>query len=200
MDILVFTPVCRLEPETVLSLLRLEWDGPLSVLLQKDNPTDNGYINHFHQYERGRNYFLRGDYDAMMVIESDVIPPSDTLKRLVALDCDVAYGCYLFQSEVVNVLERYKQPARNMGESLTGRGLWEAALAQGIVKCSGSGLGCTLIQRRVLEAVPFRFRDKGPHCDWPWTEEVYRAGFSMMADTGVLAGHKMPDGRVLWPV
>jgi len=198
-DVLVFTPVLRLEPETIQAIFSLEWDGPMSVLFQRDNPTGNPYIDHYHQYKRGRQTLLLGAYDAMLVIESDIIPPPDTLKRLVALDSDVAYGCYMYRSGVVNILERYKQPARNMGESLTVRGLWESAKKQGIVECSGSGLGCVLIRRKVLEAVPFCYRESGPHCDWYWTEDVYRYGFSMKADTEVIAGHKMISGKVLIP-
>jgi hypothetical protein len=211
LDVLVFTPVYRLEPETVLALLRMEWEGPLSLLLQKDNPfrtgqaRADGVANHYHQYIKGRDFFLRGDYDAMLVIESDIIPPADTLKRLAALDCDVAYGCYLFRNQrnpVVNVFERYPDKngsqARNPGESLTVRGLWPKAKQRGVVPCSGAGFGCVLIKRRVLEAVPMRL-EGGGHCDTPWTNDVYRAGFSMMADTGVLCGHVDEDGTVLWP-
>lgn len=199
-DVLVFTPVLRLEPETVFALLRMEHDGPITVMLQRDNPTGNGYRDHYHQYKRGRDLFLSGPYDAMLVIESDVIPPENTLTRLLALDADIAYGCYMFQSNVVNVLERYKQPARNIGESLTVRGLWPAAKRQGIVECSGAGLGCVLIRRRVLEAVPFKPVDgTSGHCDWVWTEDAYRAGFTMKADTMVVCGHKLPNEEVLWP-
>jgi len=100
-----------------------------------------------------------------------------------------------------NVFEKYPQPARNIGESLSVRGLWPAALEQGIVECSGGGLGCVLIKRHVLEAVPFKPVDGlSGHCDWIWTEDVYRAGYSMKADTAVICGHKDVDGTVLYPV
>jgi hypothetical protein len=198
MDVLCFTPVKRIQPESVFSLLQMEHDGPLTVMLQRDNPDGFGLTDHLHQYQRGRDFFLRGDYEAMLVIEDDIIAPVDTLTRLIAVDADVAYGCYQFRSDVVNVLERYTQPARNMGESLTGRGLWEAAKNQGIVECSGAGLGIVLIRRAVLEAIPFKLAGGG-HCDWNWTEDVYRAGYTMRADTSVIAGHKIADDTVLWP-
>lgn len=137
----------------------------------------------------------------MLVIESDIIPPADTLQRLAALDCDIAYGAYVFRNQecpVVNILERYKQPARNMGESLTVRGLWEDAKKKGVVECSGAGLGCILIQRDVLATIPFQPPDPA-HCDWQWTEEAYRCGFSMKADTLLHCGHKDVDGAILWP-
>lgn len=207
-DVMVFTPVYRLEPETVQALFALAWDGPLTVVLQRDNPLASGdarldgYANHLHQYRRGRELFLRGGYDALLVIESDIIPPADTLQRLAALPADVAYGAYLFRGgRVVNILERYygwPRQCRNMGESLTGRGLWQAAVDQGVIDCSGSGLGCVLIRRHVVEQIPFEAPPEPGFFDWQWTQDVYRAGYRMMADTAVQCGHKDTTGEVLW--
>lgn len=210
MDVLVFTPIYRLEPETVEAIFALEWEGPISYLFQRDNPLPGddrrtGVQNHLHQYQRGREVFLRGRYDAMLVIESDIIPPPDTLKRLAALECDVAYGCYVFRGgdgKTVNVFERYQDGSLNIGESLSSRGKWQWALRQGVIDCSGAGLGCVLIRRHVLEAIDFRILTPGVtkiHCDTWFTHDVYKAGFSMRADTAVRCGHKTPAGVVLWP-
>ncbi len=208
-DVLTFTPVHRLEAETVTALFALEWAGPLSFLLQRDNPGNSGVDNHWHQYTRGRETFLRGPHDALLVIESDIIVPPDALTRLAALDCDVAYGVYVFRSkvsQVVNIFERYPEsggrPARNIGESLTVRGLWGEAQQRGVVPCSGGGLGIILIKRHVLEAVPFPMPDdlRGKtFCDSPWTQAVYSAGYTMRADTRVICGHKDTDGEIFWP-
>jgi hypothetical protein len=212
-DVLVFTPVLRLEPETIKAIFGLEWGGALSVLFQRDNPVtcedprEQAVRNHYHQYKRGRSAFLAGSYDAMLVIESDIVPPKDTLTRLFSLQADLAYGCYYFQkNDVVNVFERYQvspgqPPARNIGESLSVRGLWPGAVAQGVIECSGGGLGCVLIQRHVLEAISFRigWPESKAHCDSYFTIDVYKAGYSMKADTGVLCGHKTEEGVIKTP-
>lgn len=211
LDVMVFTPVYRLEEQTVQALMALE-GGPVTLVLQRDNPRRSddarrdGWDNHLHQYQRGYDLFMAGRFDAMLVIESDIIPPPDALARLAALPCDVAYGAYVFRQgpgDVVNVLERYyKWPrqARNMGESLTVRGLWAAAMKQGVVDCSGSGLGCTLIRRPVLESAPFLPKADGSgFFDWEWTQTVYAQGWRMMADCLLHCGHVNEDGRVLWP-
>jgi hypothetical protein len=140
----------------------------------------------------------------MLVIESDIIPPADTLRRLAACEADIAYGCYLFRGgEVVNVLDRYyawPKQARNMGESLMVRsGLWEAAKKKGIIDCSGSGFGCVLIRRRVLEETPFEAPKDPGFFDWDWTQTVYSKRYLMRADCQLWCGHKDTDGRVLWP-
>lgn len=200
LDVLVFTPVYRLEPETVAAVMALEWDGPISWLFQRDNPTGNGRENILHQYIRGRETFLAGRYDAMLVIESDIIPPPDTLKRLAALGSDVAYGVYRFRhSDIINVFERYPGTPRNEGESLS---IWPEKLAdalrRGHLPCSGGGLGCALIRRRVLEAIPFRNEETGA-CDTPFNRDVMRLGYRQMADMGVTCGHKDEMGKVIWP-
>ncbi len=200
-DVLIFTPLLRLEADTVQALLSLEWEGPLSLLLQRDNPTGDRVRDHLHQYRRGREAFLRGPYDAMLVVESDIVPPADALARLAALECDVAYGCTVFRNKSyrwVNIMERYPGQARNTGESLTVRGLWQAALRQGVIECSGAGLACVLIQRHVLEAIDFRV-EQGTYCDNWFTRDVYSAGYSMKADTRVLCDHVDEDGTVLRP-
>jgi hypothetical protein len=139
----------------------------------------------------------------MLVIESDIIPPADTLKRLAAIDADLAYGAYVFrQSPVVNIMEFYHEGALNVGESLTVRGLWGGAKKKGVINCSGAGLGCVLIKRHVLEAVEFRVSSLPTarvHCDSWFTCDVYEKGYTMKADCNVLCGHKDEDGTIIWP-
>lgn len=219
-DVLVFTPVLRLEPVTVTALMALEFDGSLSLLFQRDNPEPgargvlgSGGVhaadvrNHLHQYQRGREMFLRGDYDAMLVIESDMVPPPDVLDRLSACRADVAYGVYRFrQIDKVNLLERYPVNAETgaltpiVGSSLSDREHLLRRLARdGRIACAGSGLGCVLIRRRVLEQIPFRHpRSPIVYCDVPWTEDVYTAGFSQVAAM-IVCGHVTEDGVILWP-
>lgn len=197
-DVFVFTPVLRLETATVQALMDLAWEGPLTLHLQRDNPSGNPVVDHLYQYQRGRDAFLAGGYDAMLVVESDIVPPADALQRLAALDVDVAYGCYMFRpGSIVNVYERYPQPAANMGESLTVRGLWESAKAAGVVECSGAGLGCTLIRRSIIRDHPFEMEPGAAgFFDHYWTQQVYRSGASMAADTAVRCEHIDTDGSV----
>ena len=205
-NVMIFTPAYRLEPETIKALMELEWEGGLTFMVQRDNPTQDKKMNVLYQYQRGRDQFLLLGYDAMLVVESDIIPPKDALKRLAALDVDCAYGVYNFRgTKIVNVFERYPdfngERARNVGESLSFKPwLVQRALKIGRFPCSGGGLGIILIRRRVLEAISFRREhSQGPDCDTYFTQDVYERGFSQMADFGVLCGHKDTDGKISWP-
>lgn len=200
MRVQVFTPVYRLEPETVQAILALRWDGPLTWVLQRDNPHSDGRLNILHQYQIGRERFLAGDDDAMLIVESDIIPPPDALEKLAALRADVAYGVYRFRaSDVINIFERYPGEPRNEGESLSlhPRKL-ERALSARRTACSGGGLGCVLIRRHVLKEIDFRLGETA-HCDTYFNRDVLRAGYSQVAEMSVVCGHKREDGVILWP-
>jgi hypothetical protein len=209
-DVLIFTPVLRLEPETIKAITALEWEGAKSLLLQCDNPHPDQrdklkrrVMNHLHQYQRGREVFLDGRYDALMIVESDIIPPKDALIKLAKMDADLAYGVYRFRlSNVVNIFEMYPGKPRNVGESLSIRpGRLAAAVKAGITKCSGAGFGCILIKRQVLEQIEFRVEwpKNGGHCDSPFVRDAMRRGFDQRADMSVICGHKDEHGQILWP-
>lgn len=201
-SIFVFTPIYRIEPETIRALLALEWPGPLTLHLQRDNPHADGRSNITHQYQQGRRAFLAGPYDAMLVVESDIIPPPDAIARLAELKADVAYGHYVFRTtQVSNIYERYPGQPRNEGESLSIHpAKYRAAMRKKKVACSGAGLGCVLIQRPVLERFDFRtVAGDGGHCDTWFNRDVLRAGMLQRADMELICGHKHEDGRTFYP-
>lgn len=214
-DVMVFIPAYRLEAETIQAVTALQWGGPLTVVIQWDNPYFHeeerkkrhvDIENVLHQYERGRETFLAGKYDAMLVIESDIIPPADALEKMAKVKADVVYGVYRFRrSNVINIFERYPDkngiPPRNVGESLSAKPyLLRRAVAQGVYPCSGAGLGCALIRRKVLEKVEFRKEvDLAAHCDTYFNRDVLKHGFSQAAEMTVICGHKDVDGILFWP-
>lgn len=199
--VMTFTPYGpRLEPETVSAVLALEWPGPVTHVFQRDNPHGDARLDILHQYQQGREVFLAGDFDAILIVESDIIPPPDALIRLAALDVDMAYGVYRFRTtNVVNVFERYPGSPRNEGESLSIHPAKLAAAVQaGITLCSGGGLGCVLIKRHVLERLSFRL-EATAFCDTYFNRDVMQAGLVQAADMGVVCGHKDEHGVILWP-
>lgn len=163
------------------------------------------------QYNEARRLTLEGGYDALLTVECDMLPPPNAIRRLSRAGADVAYGLYILR----------RPPWEWSAYSVVqGMGAWplsqvpeRAAREWGeVVDVDGIGLGCTLIQRPVLERL--RFRADGllhqdgnrSYCDWYFASDARDAGFTQRCDTAVVCGHVHPadaDGRpvphVLWP-
>jgi hypothetical protein len=69
-----------------------------------------------------------------------------------------------------------------------------------IIEIAGVGLGCTAIQRHVLETIPFTRR--GQACnDWYFAVDCQYHDFVQRCDMGLVCGHMTtdPSPRILWP-
>lgn len=200
---LVYVPLYpsqpRIRPETVESLGGLRWHGPLDLLFgREDAPERGGYENILAKYQRARETFLGGGYEAMLTVEADMIVPALALERLTRLECDVAYGLYISRHGTRRWLAMMSiEGARGLSLSEQpekARKLWGSA-----VVTKGAGLGCTLIHRRVMEQIPFRREEGGAACDWAFAKDCEAAGLRQMHDLGVACGHITDNGTALWP-
>lgn len=109
-------------------------------------------------YDHARNtacqHCLAGGFDWMFFLDSDVIPPRDTVLRLIAHNKPIISGMYCRRSPPhgVPVMIRHGQWVTNFrpGE---------------IVEVDLVGAGCLLIHRTVLESLPHS-RPGKPWFDW----------------------------------
>lgn len=205
MKVLVFCPLNpkppRLWGRTVQSAYRLAYPGPLDWLfVAGDNPYDEPYDNITHNYNRARQAVLDGGYDALLCVESDMIVPPDAITKLEACDADIAYGLYVWRHGR-REWSAYRLIEHRRGESLSrdkdaARAVWGE-----VVDVEGVGLGCTLIRRHVLEALPFRNEDGKVSCDWYLALDAKAAGFTQRAHLGVVCGHQSykPWPQIVWP-
>lgn len=196
----------RIYPQALASILGLEWWHPCEVVFGKDD-IEKGksrsictYDNILEKYQRAREMTLAGGYDALFTVEADVILPSDALLRLTQVEADVTYGLYVSRHR------RYKWLAATQLSERVGHWLSDdvqaARAAWGkVIDTHGVGMGCTLIQRHVLETIPFR-RAKGSFAnDWYFSLDLKDEGFIQKHDLGVVCGHiaQWPAQRVIWP-
>lgn len=198
MHVLAVTPHNRLEPETLRALFTQTYAGSLSHVFMRDNPEPEAGQNIIRAYRRLREIFLGGPYDALWIVENDVIPPPQALDKLLAVDADIAYGVYCFRrgKPVVNIMH----PA-SRNTITDSPQAWAAGVRTGaVIDCGGLGFGCTLIHRRVLERLEFRTDGGGGDADSCLAADAPRAGFTQQAHLGVLCGHKRPDGVTIWPI
>lgn len=201
MRILIYCPVYRLEPETLHAILTLErGDHGVQILFDYENPPGDERLTILYKYSRMRATVLARDFDAVLIIESDIIPPKDALTKLVDCGSDLATGLYMFRRSKPYVCNaaRYIQGHDWADQSYS---IFPDDLLKvwgKKIRVSGLGIGCILIKRHVLEAVSFV--DCGQcHCDWGFSRDVLRCGYKTICDMSIICGHKRPDGMIIWP-
>ena len=200
-------------PQAMDSMYGLEWDGQLDFLqlVGGDDPA-TPVANITRKYNEVRDVALNMGYDGLLTIESDMIVPGDALERLAAVDADVVYGVYIWRRGGY-FWTAYSSLKEKRGKSIS-RDPGAARKAWGkVIETKGVGMGCTLIHRRVLEALPFK---NAPAmnwcCDWALALDCQEEGFVQKHDLGVICGHIQrdlgisgmgkgyPQGpKVLWP-
>jgi hypothetical protein len=157
--------------------------------------------NTLYQYRQARLRVLNESYDALFIVEHDMIIPEDALVRMLATDADVVYGLYMFRKGL---------PLMNCLRATTGRWidmsvtnfpeLIRKGKRQGWLECSGAGFGCTLISRAVLLKLDFHRADTGhPIPDMPFANDCIQNGYKQVCRFDVPCGHIKPDGEVLYP-
>ena len=164
-------------------------------LVDGDAPDAHRFDNMLVKLKQARRVFLEGDYDAMLCFDDDQIIPANAIQRLMALDCDVAYGLTVWRhwpyrwsaalslgEDTITTVDQAQITAQAWGE---------------IISVAGVGLFCTLIKRHVLEAIDFELRgDHGP--DRYFALDCQARGFPQKADCGLIVGHWSEQG-VYWP-
>lgn len=188
-------------PQATESILALRFNAQVDHFMPSGGDTDEQSI--YRKYEQARAWALLGGYDALLCAESDMLLPVDALERLAAVHADVVYGLYTFrkfphQWNITTHLDRFsfkflsEEPKR-------------AALAWGqVITCDGVGQGCTLIKRKALEAIPFRYHPSAG-VDHLFSFDAKEYGLTQAADCGCICGHitgndvVCPDiGEQLW--
>lgn len=109
-----------------------------------------------------RNYFLRGGYDCLANIESDVFPKPDILERLLSYNKPVIGATYFSGAKRTS----YPMIIELLGEDHTGnltfdnppyiKGFYEIGDTFEPKPCFGQGIGICLWHRSVIEKIPFR--------------------------------------------
>lgn len=197
-NILLVCPTYRLEPETVDRIHGQKWNrGALDFFFTRDNPHSGEtlYRNIELNMNKARQVFLKGKYDAMFIVESDMLPPYDALERLAMVEADIAGGLYVMRQWEKATNAMVYDPSR--GKNLSAIPLHELRGVD-LVRTNGVSNGCALIRRDVLEEVVFRAELPLPP-DSAFMQDCNDAGFVTVCDTSVVCGHKCEDGRVLYP-
>jgi hypothetical protein len=119
-----------------------------------------------------RDEFLKGDYTHLFILESDVFIEKDTVERLLDMDADVANFTYLMKLQRFDEYSLCVQTTKDRRARMITPEAGRKLINQGIVELGKTmlddrlithcGYGCTLVRRKVLEAIEFKtkFHDK----------------------------------------
>ena len=141
-----------------------------------------------YQYIRKR--FLEGDYEYLMIIESDLFPFAEIIEELMANDKDICGAVYMIGG---------KDGTGSLPCVTTGKfmfsmgdfreGFMDFTEINGELKQiqGGCGLGCTIIKRKVLEDLDFRW-DRC-HTDTYFHRDAHRIGYETWIDTRFIIPH-----------
>lgn len=155
-----------------------------------------------------KDYFLAGDYDYLMMIESDVFTGECILEKLVSYAEVYNAGAVTATYEIMRdeptlcltatVDSRFvrseKLLNRSHGYEIMGQGCVELKklLNDPDAKLTATGIGCTLFSREALECVNFRVDldlNKRAFSDTFIFTDIERKGFRVLIDSNIICEH-----------
>lgn len=207
MRVLTYVPLNptspRIHPLAAASIDNLAWTQPMPIVYgRNDTPNKRGkFYDLCDKHNEARRMVLDGDYDALLLIEADMIVPPDALSKLVALDVPVAYSLYVTRHVPHKWLALTRLTADDcefVSDDPDYARRWFGDGTQAI-ETQGAGMGCTLIRRDVLETLAFRLDKFGANADdWAFALDCVAYGVLQVTHCGVVCGH-IDNDVVLWP-
>lgn len=141
---------------------------------------------------RMRDIFLQGDYNYFLSLECDVFPEPNFLTHLLACKKKIVSLPYFIgegeKSEpMIQMVDAHPLIPRET-RNISSPELFSWAGKTATV--FNAGLGCTLISRKVIEQIPFRW-DKNIffHDDSFFAEDCFNAGIKWYCDTSMICRH-----------
>lgn len=185
--ILIAVPTAKyIEVETFKSIYDLEIPGGYETEFQ-----------FFYGYEISQIRNLASDwaksYDYLLFVDSDIVLPKDSLKKMLSVDKDIITGLYIQRIPDTHILEVYMNTANGGTTNIP----YELIDGRGVVEIAACGMGCCLIKSEVFRTVEY------PHFYYKSaltmrdtvSEDVYfcnkarHHGFKVWADESIRCEH-----------
>lgn len=176
---------------------KLRKESPKDWVIEKIPRPENTRIGHEQSLNKIRDYFLSSDYDYLLIVESDLLPPMDTIERKLSTGCSVIGSIYY--------IGHAKDPKRapspclfkrvnNKTNILSAEEGW-GMYGTGVRRIHGCGLGTTLVHRSIIERFPFKHYLGNPpkHADVLFFMDLENNGVPVHVDTDVIVPHFPSD-------
>ena len=162
----------------------------------------DGYETHFqffygYQVDQVRNliadWVVKGPYDYLFAVDSDISFAPDTLVKLLNHDKDVVSGLYIQRIQGQHTLEIFESNDQGGYSHIP----YEKIKDKGLVEVCAVGFGCALINKHVLAEIgypQFVYKSALDHAH-TFSEDLYFArmcrekGFKIYADTSIVCDH-----------
>src|SRR3989344_149075 len=147
-----------------------------------------------------KQYAIDNNYEYLLSLEQDVIPPQDIIERMLVHDRQVITGIYFNRD---NKQQLYplayvisNQPPNKLPDMrpLNQEELWRNIFFQII----SAGLGCLLIHKDVLARITFRYEGEEPFDDRFFFLDLYNLKIKAFADTSIKCRHFILNRPYQW--
>jgi len=146
-------------------------------------------------HEACRLYAINNNYDYLLHLETDVIPPLDVIERLISSRKKVILGTYdIFHGKarksMIQISEPYDRTVRAYRAVPFIEGE-EPLFFDGTVKqIYHGGIGCALIHKDILNRIPFRYEKNSiNHADTWFANDCFYRDIPIFADTSIICKH-----------
>jgi hypothetical protein len=190
--------------ETEQAIKDLEFDGQLDIVIARFNDYP-GYDKRNWQSQCKAAWIkvIEGGYDALLHVDSDMIPPRNGLQLLADVNAPVVYGNYCFRHGDYPYMN-YSTPPINSSygtlydEIINHKELLEKYQNK-VTEVSGVGFGFVLIRKEAIEKTDIHYLNESHDCDMIFAIDCCKKGIKQMGHWGVMCGHMTPDGKTYWP-
>ncbi len=145
--------------------------------------------------EFARKIALDENYDYLMSIESDILFPPNIIQILMGRSKEVVGALYMIgppENRWPCVTIAKKDEITGLtGSRLLYKEEFPEFQKKQLIAVNGCGLGCTLIEKKVIEKISFTYYpDLKGHSDIFFSNEVWKKGMRVFVDTSVICDHK----------
>jgi hypothetical protein len=174
-------------------LKNLTYENYKPFIVQTDSFGGNSRERITEGYNIVLEEFRNGEYDYLLTLEADIIPPRYIIEALMTHQEEICSATYMIG------FKRDRHPCifdgRKFKRNIDGK--WQSFLNTMDAKelngdlihaSGGSGLGCCLIHKSVFDKIP-KFRHEQSHCDTYFHQDAQELKFKSMVDTGIICKH-----------